>query len=102
MGLLKYVRDRKQVKASRAGEWNPAEWTAPKKTVEFVSKSENDNWNTSTDTKGSPSNQELMAAKDVKTAARNEANNTPMAPVTFSKPTAEYDPHKYRLMTGDD
>ncbi len=86
MGLLKYVRDRKQVKASRAGEWNPAEWTAPKKTVEFVSKSENDNWNTSTDTKGSP-------------AARNEANNTPMAPVTVEK--SSYNDNRMRYL-GDD
>jgi hypothetical protein len=93
MGLLKYVRDRKQVKASRAGEWSPNEWTAPKTTVD---------WDTPSPTPKGPSNKELMAAKDAKTAARNEANNTPMAPVTFSKPTAEYDPHKYRLMTGDD
>ncbi len=99
MGLEKFVRARKAVKASRAGEWSPAEWTAPKKTVEFVSKSEHDDWDTPTDTKGSPSNKELMAAKDAKTSARNEANNTPMAPVTVEK--SSYNDNRMRYL-GDD
>ena len=99
MGLLKYVRDRKAVKASRAGEWSPAEWTAPKKTVEFVSKSENDNWDTPYAHPTGPSNKELMAAKDAKTAARNEANNTPMAPVTVQKSRSDDSRMRY---LGDD
>jgi hypothetical protein len=49
------------------------------------------------------SNKDLMAAKDAKTAARNKANDAPMAPVTFSKPDMTNDPHKYRLTSyGDD
>jgi hypothetical protein len=90
MGLLKYVRDRKQVKASRAGEWSPNEWTAPKTTVD---------WDTPSPTPKGPSNKELMAAKDAKTAARNEANNTPMAPVTVEK--SSYNDNRMRYL-GDD
>ncbi len=90
MGLLKYVRDRKQVKASRAGEWSPNEWTAPKTTVD---------WDTQSPTPKGPSNKELMAAKDAKTAARNEANNTPMAPVTVEK--SSYNDNRMRYL-GDD
>jgi hypothetical protein len=102
MGLLNYVRARKAVKASRAGEWSPAEWIPPKRTVEFVSKSEHDNynWDTPTDTKGSPSNQELMDRKKpfrpVGPESVDSSNNT------TPQRKAEYDPHKYRLMTGDD
>ena len=59
-------------------------------------------WDMPTNTVGSPSNKELMAAKDAKTAARNEANNTPMAPVTFSKTKAPQG-NEYRLTSyGDD
>jgi hypothetical protein len=91
MGLLNYVRARKAVKASRAGEWSPAEWMEPKRTVE---------WDTPTDTKGSPSNQELMDRKKpfrpVGPASVDSSNNT------TPQRAAEYDPHKYRLMTGDD
>ena len=90
MGLLKYVRDRKAVKASRAGEWSPNEWTAPKTTVD---------WDTPSPTPKGPSNQELMAAKDAKTAARNEANNTPMAPVTVQKSRSDDSRMRY---LGDD
>lgn len=68
MGLSKFVRPRKQVTAMRATEsGKPDDWDTP-----YVHPT-------------GPSNKELMATKDAKTAARNEANNTPMAPVTVQK-----------------
>ena len=91
MGLLSYVRARKAVKASRAGEWSPAEWTAPQRTVE---------WGTPTDTQGSPSNQELMDRKKPFRPTGSEPVNS--SNNTVPERAAEYDPHKYRLMTGDD
>lgn len=49
-----------------------------------------------------PSNKDLMAAKDEKTAARKKANDTPMAPVTISKTEAPSG-NEYRLRSyGDD
>ena len=91
MGLLNYVRARKAVKASRAGEWSPAEWTAPQRTFE---------WGTPTDTQGSPSNQELMDRKKPFRPTGSEPVNS--SNNTVPERAAEYDPHKYRLMTGDD
>ena len=77
-----------------------------RKSVQAMRASENgrsgvDSWDKPTNTQGSPSNKELMAAKDAKTAARKKANDTPMAPVTFSKTKAPAG-NEYRLQTGDD
>jgi hypothetical protein len=44
-----------------------------------------DDWDTPYVHPTGPSNKELMATKDAKTAARNESLNTPMAPVTVQK-----------------
>ena len=44
-----------------------------------------DDWDTPYVHPTGPSNKELMATKAAQTAARNEANNTPMAPVTVQK-----------------
>jgi hypothetical protein len=86
MGLLSFVRNRKAVVASRA-------------TTSGIP----DNWDEPYVHPTGPSNKELMAAKDAKTAAKNEANNTPRKPVTFSQPDMTNDPHKYRLTSyGDD
>ena len=82
MGLSKFVRPRKQVTAMRATEsGKPDDWDTP-----YVHPT-------------GPSNKELMATKDAKTSARNEANNTPMAPVTVEK--SSYNDNRMRYL-GDD
>jgi hypothetical protein len=58
-----------------------------------------DDWDTPYVHPTGPSNKELMATKDAKTSARNEANNTPMAPVTVEK--SSYNDNRMRYL-GDD
>jgi hypothetical protein len=61
-----------------------------------------DDWDTPYVHPTGPSNKELTAASDAKKAARNEALNTPMKPVTFSKTQAPPG-NEYRLTSyGDD
>jgi len=78
-------KTRPAVQASRAG--TGLDWDAPSHSIHGNS---------------SPSNKELMAAKEAKAAARKKELDTPMAPVTFSK-TAAPSGNEYRLQSyGDD
>ena len=86
MHLLKSFNDRRKNKPAA-----PAVQQAPA-----------DNWDKPYSHPAGPSNKDLITSKDTRTAAKKEANNTPMAPVTFSKPDMGNDPHQYRLSTGDD
>jgi hypothetical protein len=83
MGIRSYVRDRKQVNASRATDSGQPDWDTPTHTV------------------GSPSNKELMDRKKPRKLGNYDSVNSSGSSSSL-EPAAQKDPHRYRLQTGDD
>jgi hypothetical protein len=78
-----------------------------RKSVQAMRASENgrsgvDSWDASPNTQGSPSNKELMARKKKKGPSDNYESVHSQGSSSSLTSSPKYDPHKYRLQTGDD